>query len=381
MCCPLETGRFVFPAEWHPHIATILGFPSKASTCDTLYEATCNEIIDLAAVISEFEPVRLHARQEDIPAAQALIEKKVPDPSQVSIVPVPINHCWVRDTGPVYVHDATGQLDPKQRLAINFEFNEWGNKNGWTGADGGDDVQYSTPSMAEAILEENRNFARHVIAADVSPSPVRPVKSRICSEGGGFVVDGEGTLIVSESYMLCEERNPGQSRDQIEGELKRLLGVEKVIWCPGRKGLDITDAHLDGEVRFVRPGVVVWSRHHPEGPEGWLSMSNEILEILKRETDAKGRPLEIHVVDEPGIKDIPGVNDDDEFVAGYVNFYFCNGGLIIPKFGAGEYDRRAFETLQALVPDRKVRQVHLNAIPLTGGVIHCVTQQVPAPKV
>lgn len=56
--------------------------------------------------------------------------------------------------------------------------------------------------------------------------------------------------------MVSPERNPGMNRDEIEQELRRLLGVEKVIWCPGRNNLDITDAHMDAEVRFVRPGVV-----------------------------------------------------------------------------------------------------------------------------
>ncbi|KAG2421257.1 hypothetical protein HFD88_000873 [Aspergillus terreus] len=373
---PLEGGRFVFPPEWHPHIATILGFPSKSSPSELLHTDLCNEIVDLAAAISEFEPVRLHARPEDVPAAQALVNRKVTDPQRVTIVPIAINHCWVRDTGPVYVHDATGELDPNQRLAISFEFNEWGNKNGWTGMEERDDYIYGSPAMTEDELRENTAFARNVIAADVLPSPVRQVVPRIRAEGGAFVVDGDGTLIISESCMVCNERNPGQSRDEIEAELCRLLGVKKVLWCPGRKWLDITDGHLDAEVRFVRPGVVLWSRHHPEAPEEWLPLSHEVLDVLKRETDARGRKLEIHAIDEPHPKLLP-IADDDEFVASYLNFYFCNGGLVMPKFGVEEYDRRAKETIQALMPDRVVRQVRLRAIPLSGGVIHCVTQQVP----
>ncbi|KAF9883914.1 hypothetical protein FE257_002657 [Aspergillus nanangensis] len=373
---PLDGGRYTFPPEWHPHLATILGFPSKASVSELLYDLLCNEIIDLAAAISEFEPVRLHARPEDIVAAQALIDSKVPNPKRVTLVPVPINHCWVRDTGPVYVHDATGDLDPKHRLAISFEFNDWGNKNGWNGTEPLDGYIYNCPAMSEEQIRENTDFARNVIAADSLSSPVRQIVARIRAEGGAFVVDGEGTLIISESCMVCEERNPGQSRDQIEAELCRLLGVGKVLWCPGRKRLDITDAHLDAEVRFVRPGVVLWSKHHPEAPEEWLPLSQEILDVLQQETDAKGRKLEIHTVAEPPPSLLP-MTDDDEFVASYVNFYFCNGGLIMPKFGADEYDRKALETIQALMPDRQVRQVLLRAIPLSGGVIHCVTQQVP----
>jgi agmatine deiminase len=53
-----------------------------------------------------------------------------------------------------------------------------------------------------------------------------------------------------------------------------------------------------------------------------------------------------------------------------------NGGLVIPAFGDPEPDRKAFELLQKLVPEREVRQVAVNALPRTGGVLHCTTQQV-----
>ena len=368
---PLETGKFVFPPEWDRHIATILGFPSRASCLESMWEKNCEEIIDLAAAISQFEPIRLYARPEDVAYAQSLINRKVRIPSKVHIIPLAINHCWVRDTGPVYVHDSTGQ-----RLAISFEFNEWGNKNGWDGVGG--HYRFGNPSMNEDRLLENTDFARNVIASDNSPTPVRRVVPRIRTEGGGLVVDGEGTLLVAESYLVDENRNPGMTRDDIERELRRLLGVTKVIWCPGLKNKDITDAHLDAEVRFARPGVLVMTRHDPGAGE-WVDCGREILQIMQRETDAKGRRFEIHIIDEPSPEDI-GCRPDDEAVTSYPNGYFCNGGFILPAFGSEEHDRRAKETWQAVLPDRKVVQVPLRAIPLSGGVIHCVTQQVPAPK-
>ena len=38
------------------------------------------------------------------------------------------------------------------------------------------------------------------------------------------------------------------------------------------------------------------------------------------------------------------------------------------------------ETWQAVLPDRKVVQAPLRAIPLSGSAVHCVTQQVSALK-
>lgn len=375
----ITDGQFAFPPEWYPHEATMLGFPSLVSVPPPYYGPSCEEIVDLATGIAHFEPVRLYARPEDVPLAQKYVHDRVPlgFQSRISVIPVPINHCWVRDTGPVYVHDASGKHGT-QRFAISFDFNEWGNKRPWDESNGNDyGLKWPQPSPAE--LNENMFFARRVIESDVTPSPVRRVVPKIKAEGGAFVVDGEGTLIISESCMIDEPRNPGMSKADIEAELKRLLGVQKIIWCPGRKNLDITDAHLDAEVRFVRPGVVLWSRHHPDSPQEWLDVSHEVLAILKRETDAKGRKLKIIPVDEVNGDEVPK-NKDEEFVCSYINFYFCNGGVVIPKFGIEPADSRARDVIQAAMPEREVRQIPMHAIPITGGVIHCITQQVPALK-
>ena len=376
---PITDGRFFFPPEWYPHEATILGFPSVVSVPVHYYEASCREIVDLATGIAHFEPVRLYTRPEDNPLAEKYVHDRVPVYLQprVSIIPIAINHCWVRDTGPVYVHDATGKYG-KQRFAISFEFNEWGNKRPWDESNGNDyGLRWPQPSPID--MQENTEFARRVIESDVSPSPVRRVVSKIKAEGGAFVVDGDGTLIVSESCMIDEPRNPGMTKADIEEELRRVLGVEKIIWCPGRKNMDITDAHLDAEVRFIRPGVVLWSRHHPESDQGWMDISHEVLNILKKETDAKGRKLRIIPIDEVNGDLVPHA-PNEEVVGSYINFYFCNGGVVIPKYGVEPADSRALADIQAAMPDREVRQVYLNAIPITGGVIHCTTQQVPALK-
>jgi agmatine deiminase len=139
--------------------------------------------------------------------------------------------------------------------------------------------------------------------------------------------------------------------------------------------VDITDVHMDAEARFVRPGVIAYSKPHAIAIDLWQELSAEIREILGRETDAKGRRLEVHTIEEPDPRGLVE-SDHDELSASYVNFYFVNDGLIIPKFGDEERDQNALEILQALLPERAIRQVYASAIPLTGGVLHCVTQQV-----
>ncbi|OQD68485.1 hypothetical protein PENDEC_c035G04539 [Penicillium decumbens] len=368
-----QQGRYVFPAESEPHEATILGFPSHCSLPPGQYDAVCRELAELAAAIAEFEPVRIYVRPEDIPLAESLLNEAVKDASRMTLIPCPINHCWVRDTGPVYVRETK---HPKQRFAVNFRFNEWGGKKP---ENDGRCWGQQWPLMDDNTLQENTGFARWVIEHDNSPSPVTCINAPIRLEGGALVTDGDGTLLITESSIICEARNPGMSKSEIEFELKRLLGVEKVIWLPGRRNQDITDAHMDAEARFVRPGVVVATKPYDGQVDVWSEMSAEIHAILDRETDARGRRLQVHTIDEPDPRNLVK-SPQGELVTSYVNFVFVNGGLIIPKYGDEVKDQQALQTLQTLMPERIIRQVYTNAIPLTGGVLHCVTQQIPAAK-
>lgn len=373
------SGKYIYPRETSRHEATILGFPSKFSIAAAYYESACANIANVACAISAFEPVRLYTRPEDVSKAKSMVSQCIAKYSGIAtnifIIPFSTNHLWVRDTGPVYVR-AVDECLRENRYAINFRFSEWGKK-----GDIGDHDRaldgLDWPTMTNEQLQENAIFARKVIESDISPSQVTMVESSICLEGGALVVDGEGTLLATESSIINENRNPGLSRSTIETELRRLLGVEKIIWFPGRKDLDVTDVHVDAEVNFIRPGVVVLSRPHPSVPKLWLEVFEEIRDILSQSTDAKGRTFEIHIVDEPDPKAL-GPLSYDEPATNYVNYYFVNGGLIVPQFGDNECDRNALEIFKKLCPGRVVQPVHVTGLALAGGVIHCATQPVLA---
>ncbi|KAJ5776854.1 hypothetical protein N7520_000100 [Penicillium odoratum] len=380
-----KTKKYTFLAETTPHLATILGFPSRCSTFPALYKSTCTEIIDLACTIAAFEPVRLHVRLEDLSKAQDLISKRLEtsDKQNITLIPVATNHCWVRDTGPVYVR---GLEDPQRRYAIDFQFCEWGNKIEellYIGSADKDAAAEGWPIMDESRREENTLFARRVLELENQNlnhgcHPVTRVVSSVRLEGGGIEMDGEGTFMAAASSVLVPSRNEGLSQEDVETELTRLLGIEKFIWIPGREGLDITDCHIDAEARFVRPGVVVVCKPHAKCEPVYWDIYREAREILDTVTDARGRRLKVYDIEEPDPELVKGDVDGEEDgpAASYVNFYFVNGGLVMPAFGDVEADQKALEIIQSLVPEREVRQVAVNALPRTGGVLHCTTQQV-----
>lgn len=185
--------------------------------------------------------------------------------------------------------------------------------------------------------------------------------------------DGDGTLILTESCWVNENRNPGLSRDEIEAELKRLLGVQTVIWTPGVRGLDITDGHIDGSVRFVRPGLLMMA-YNPEDVSETADAQLEAKKILSRTRDAKGRTFEIVEIEDA--RETRSRRAD--FFSAYANYYVASGALYSPEFGDARTDHLAHAALARLYPGRRIVMMNLDRIYENGGGVHCVTQQEPA---
>jgi agmatine deiminase len=67
----------------------------------------------------------------------------------------------------------------------------------------------------------------------------------------------------------------------------------------------------------------------------------------------------------------------EQVAASHLNFYLCNGGVVVPVAGV-ESDGEALERIGAAYPDRAVVGVPGGMIAFGGGGPHCITQQVPA---
>lgn len=104
-------------------------------------------------------------------------------------------------------------------------------------------------------------------------------------------------------------------------------------------------------------------------------MTKRNLEILRKSTDAKGRALKVVVL--PGPSTVRRKYENDQFAAGYINFYVCNHAVIAPQFGDGKADRNTRDILVDLFPGRDVIQLNIDGVAAGGGGIHCTTQQQP----
>jgi agmatine deiminase len=194
-------------------------------------------------------------------------------------------------------------------------------------------------------------------------------------EGGSIHTDGEGTILTTEECLLNVNRNPELSREQIEAYVKEFTGSEVIIWLECGLSGDETDGHVDNIACFVAPGKVMIQVCDDSQDENY-AITQTNLAILEQARDAKGRKLEIVKLQQPPRVDYEG----SRLTLSYLNFYFVNGGIILPIFGgtAADTDQKAIDTLASLFPDRRIRTVNGMGVIKEGGNVHCTTQQMPA---
>lgn len=101
----------------------------------------------------------------------------------------------------------------------------------------------------------------------------------------------------------------------------------------------------------------------------------EHLDILATATGAQGRKLKVFELENP--YDIREEFLHDDFAAGYIGYYVCNGAVISQSFGDKSADQAAKKVLQNAFPDRAIEQLNTDALAAGGGSIHCATQQEP----
>lgn len=336
-------GERRFGAEWDSHARTFMSWPALESVWAEDLPYVREDIARIARAIAEYEYVVMLARPDQQKAAQRACG------SQVEVIPLAVDDMWTRDTVPVFVEEG-GEV-----IGVDFNFNGWGDK------------------------QEHTNDAR-VGRTLLTKYGIPRVEAPLVAEGGSFETDGEGTLLITESSIVNENRNPGLSRDDIEADLIETLGVDKVVWLKGVRGQDITDAHVDSLVRFTAPGVVLLDQAFPgTPPDSWSRAADQARAVLSKATDARGRRFEVIDLPQPDLDRITGEGDD--FVSTYANFYVANDSVFMPRFGDRKADDRARGILQDQFPDRDIVPVVIDTVASGGGGIHCATHDQPGKPV
>lgn len=334
--------NYRMPPEWEKHERTLISWPVQESMAfPEDYEAVCNGYAEVVQAIAEFEPVTVLVQPDEMKRVSLMLGNE-----NIELLPLEHSDAWLRDNGPTFVKNEAGEL-----AGVNWKFNAWGGK-------------YAPWDLDDAVAP-----------AVLAHFNVKRFDAPLIMEGGSIHVDGDGTLLTTEECLLNENRNKGFDREEIEGHLKSYTGTETIIWL--KRGLhgDETDGHIDNIACFAAPGKVLFQACDDPKDENY-AITQENLAILEQARDARGRALEIVKIPQPP----KAFYKEGRLTLSYLNFYFVNGGIILPVFGgaAAETDRLAVETLQAVFPDRTIRTIDGMAIIGEGGNVHCITQQMPA---
>ncbi|MER7706571.1 agmatine deiminase family protein [Kitasatospora sp. NPDC097605] len=337
---------FRMPAEWAPHERTWMAWPRPNLTFPTAEDLAEGRRAwaNVARAIRRFEPVTVVCAPGQCEEARELLGE------DIDIVERDLDDAWMRDIGPTFLTNGQGEL-----AAVHWTFNGWGE------------------NPESAGWEHDSTMGAHVAGL----AGARTYASRLVNEGGGIHVDGEGTVLLTDTVQLGPERNPDWTREQVEAEIHAQLGTTKAIWLPRGLTGDYppngfgTLGHIDIVAAFAAPGtVVVHTQPDPAHPDHEVCKEN--VEILKNATDARGRRLEVVEVPAPTVLEADGHWVDYS----YINHYLCNGGVVLCAFG-DERDEIAAGVFRRLFPERTVVLVDARTIFASGGGIHCITQQQP----
>jgi len=328
------------PAEWVEHEQTLMCWPSRDSIWGAHRAQAIEDYLGVAAAVASCEPVTMIApprySAEAAEACSAI-------PGDVTVLEIPIDDSWARDSGPLVAISAAGE-----RVVMNPRFNSWGEK--------------FLPYSNDAALAQ-RWAAHHRL-------PV--IDDTMVLEGGSITVDGQGTVITTEQCLLHPNRNPQMSQQEIADSLRRLLGAEHVIWLPFGLALDDdTDGHVDNVAAFVGPGEVL-IQQCDDDREADHHRLRQNLEVLNSSVDAARAPLNSTVVPVLPFAELGG----QRMAVPYLNLYLCNGGVVVPVSGHPA-DSEMLELIGTALPGRRVLPVPAVAIAYGGGGPHCITQQIP----
>lgn len=336
--------NYTMPAEWAEHERTFISWPVQASMCyPEHYDTVCQQgYAEFIRAMAEFEPVTVIVNPDDLEKVSGVFEGN----ERVSFLPIEHNDAWLRDNGPTFLLNEQGEL-----AGVNWIFNAWGGK-------------YSPWDLDDAV-------APQILDA----FGIKRFDAPLVLEGGSIHTDGEGTLLTTEECLLHPNRNPRLSREEIEALVQNHLDVQEIIWLKRGLSGDETDGHVDNVACFAAPGKVILQVCDDPADENY-EITRENRATLAKAVDAKGRKLEVIEIPQPP----KTFHEGQRLTLSYLNFYFVNGGIILPVFGgaAEETDRKAADILAAAFPDRRIRTVDGMAIIREGGNVHCTTQQMPA---
>ncbi len=262
------------------------------------------------------------------------------------------NDVWVRDNGPIFVRDASGNLKIE-----DWGFNGWGTKYGY--------------SKCNPIPTS--------ISTSISV-PVINLNSVMVNEGGAVELDGNGVLMACKSSIISQApansiRNLGMTQAQAETHFTQYLGVSKFIWLDGKVGdvNDVTDFHIDGFAKFVDDSILVTM--NSADLTYWGATTTDIATLYNASNINNKTYTKVYLpLTQNNVITTSGTNLG--YKGSYANYYVANGIILVPNYNDPN-DAVANGIIQSLYTGRTAIGIDVRNLYENGGMVHCVTQQQP----
>ena len=338
---------YSFPDESEPHEATWLQWPHQYQYGIEYRDSLDQTWIDMTRALVGWEKVSIIAYDEAEKSriTGLLTEAWVPLTS-IEFTIAPTDDVWVRDNGPIYVRDRKWQL-----VIEDWGFNGWGDK-----------VESEKCDTVPDIIAKNE-WLRRI-----------DINNLMINEWGSIEMDGHGTLMATRSSILNKNRNPGMSEKRANAIFRKYLGITNVIWLDGVAGMEITDMHIDGFVRFADHGKKLITMSEDNLTEWWVPDSD--IDKIYSAKNLQGIAYEIVTLPLTKKDVTTEYGKKLDYKGSYLNYYIANGIVLVPNY-MDEHDRIANEIIGKLYPERKVIGIDVRNLYENGGMIHCVTQQKP----
>ena len=193
---------------------------------------------------------------------------------------------------------------------------------------------------------------------------VRHVPLRI--DGGNLLSTGRGLLVTST--LLLERNTPRYTPAGVMSVLAEYYGFHKVLCVPPLIGP--ATRHSDMFATFTSPDTLVVGKYDPaEDAENAAAL--DAIADYARGTDSGAGPLKV--------ERIPMPTHRDGVWRTYTNVVYANDVVVVPVYaGVDERtEREALDTYRRLLPGREIVPVESTSLAKTGGVLRCVTLNIP----
>lgn len=342
-----QTATYTMPGEHELHEGTWLQWPHHY-TYGTLYRDYLDQtFVDMTGALISGEKVFIIAynNTEKTRIKNLLVSAGIPLTNIVFYI-IKTNDVWVRDNGPVYVYNPANEL-----TILDWNFNGWGN-----------DAPYAKDNKVPQSISVKTGIPKVNI-------------SSVILEGGAVEIDGAGTFMATRSSIMGDGRNTGFTEEQLNDSLTKYLGVTNFVWLDGYYGgmLDITDTHIDGFARFLNSNTMVTMDE--DALEYWGLSASDIFTLLNAQNADGVEYTKVNLsLTHKNVKTTWGANVG--FKASYNNYYVGNTVVLATTFNDMN-DDVALDIIASLYPDKTVIGIDSRNLYYFGGMIHCVTQQLP----